>query len=77
MFDRVCGSMIGLALSDAFGACVEYRPRAFLKQHPVTDLQDGGTWGLNKGEVISVHTDYIIGDPVNGLLSLNYNHLLD
>jgi hypothetical protein len=40
-----------MALGDALGAHVEFRPREFLVQHPVEDLEGGGTWGLNKGEV--------------------------
>lgn len=43
--------MIGMALGDALGAHVEFRPRSFLEQHPVKDLEGGGTWGLKKGQV--------------------------
>lgn len=45
--------MIGMALGDAVGACVEFRPHNFLKHHPVTTLKGGGTWGLKTGQVIS------------------------
>ncbi|UJR29935.1 hypothetical protein I4U23_017482 [Adineta vaga] len=48
--NRVYGSLLGLAIGDALGASVEFRPHEFLAQNPVTDLQGGGTWGLNKGE---------------------------
>ena len=50
-FDRIFGSLIGLALGDALGAHVEFRPRQYLVDNPVTDLQAGGTWGLRKGQV--------------------------
>lgn len=51
LLDRIRGSMIGLAIGDALGAHVEFRPRQYLLDHPVTDLQAGGTWGLVKGQV--------------------------
>ncbi|CAF3355499.1 unnamed protein product [Rotaria socialis] len=47
---RIAGSMIGMALGDALGAHVEFRPHRFLVENPVTDLQGGGTWGLSKGQ---------------------------
>ena len=50
--DRIMGSMMGLAIGDALGAHVEFRPRQYLIEHPVTDLQGGGTWGLRSGQVI-------------------------
>ncbi len=43
--------MIGLALGDALGAHVEFRPRQFLVENPVKDLKPGGTWGLKEGQV--------------------------
>ncbi len=52
LLDRIRGSMIGLALGDALGAHVEFRPHQYLDEHPVTDLQGGGTWGLKEGQVI-------------------------
>lgn len=52
ILDRIQGSMIGTAIGDALGAVVEFRPRQFLIQNPVTDLQSGGTWGLKKGQVM-------------------------
>jgi ADP-ribosyl-[dinitrogen reductase] hydrolase len=50
--NRIKGSMIGMALGDALGAHVEFRPRNYLLEHPVEDLQGGGTWGLNIGQVL-------------------------
>jgi hypothetical protein len=52
LLDCIQGSMIGLALGDALGAHVEFRPHQYLDEHPVTDLQGGGTWGLKEGQVI-------------------------
>jgi hypothetical protein len=49
--DRIQGSMLGMALGDALGAHVEFRPHQYLRQNPVTDLKAGGTWGLEKGQV--------------------------
>ena len=51
VLDRVKGSMLGMALGDALGAHVEFRPHSYLLKHPVTDLEGGGTWGLKKGQV--------------------------
>ncbi|CAF1136940.1 unnamed protein product [Didymodactylos carnosus] len=48
--NQIQGSLVGLALGDALGAHVEFRPRTFLVHHPVTDLEGGGTWGLNAGQ---------------------------
>ncbi|CAF1417095.1 unnamed protein product, partial [Rotaria sordida] len=50
ILDRIQGSMIGLTIGDALGASVEFRPYQYLKDHPVTDLCEGGTWGLEKGQ---------------------------
>ncbi|CAF3104015.1 unnamed protein product [Rotaria sp. Silwood2] len=50
ILDHVQGSMVGMALGDALGAHVEFRPRQYLKEHPVRDLVGGGTWGLKKGQ---------------------------
>jgi hypothetical protein len=49
---RIQGSIIGMALGDALGAHVEFRPYAYMVQNPVTDLKAGGTWDLNKGQVL-------------------------
>ncbi|CAF3719124.1 unnamed protein product, partial [Rotaria sordida] len=43
-------SMMGMALGDALGACVEFRPHEYLTAHPVKNLMGGGTWGLEKGQ---------------------------
>ncbi|CAF1496231.1 unnamed protein product [Adineta steineri] len=50
---RIQGSMIGLALGDALGTPAEYRSRQYLLECPVTDLQGGGTWNLEKGQFTS------------------------
>ena len=40
-----------MALGDALGAHVEFRPYQYMIGNPVTDLEGGGTWGLEKGQV--------------------------
>jgi ADP-ribosyl-[dinitrogen reductase] hydrolase len=50
ILQRIQGSLVGLAIGDALGASVEFRPNAYLKQHPVKDMQGGGTWGLEAGQ---------------------------
>ncbi|CAF3639011.1 unnamed protein product [Rotaria sp. Silwood1] len=50
VLNYVKGSMFGMALGDALGAHVEFRPRQYLIEYPVQDLQEGGTWGLKKGQ---------------------------
>ncbi|CAF3707447.1 unnamed protein product [Rotaria sp. Silwood1] len=47
---RVVGSLVGLAVGDALGASVEFRPRQYLVDHPVKDMESGGTWGLRAGQ---------------------------
>ena len=59
ILDRIQGSMFGMALGDALGAHVEFRPRGYLVENPVIDLQGGGTWGLQKGQVI-IHSNNFI-----------------
>lgn len=49
-FDRVVGSLMGLAIGDALGASVEHRPRQYLVNYPVHDMQAGGSWGLKAGQ---------------------------
>lgn len=49
--DSIQGSMLGMAIGDAMGAHVEFRPHEYLRENRVTDLQSGGTWGLNVGQV--------------------------
>ena len=51
ILDRIQGSMVAMALGDALGAHVEFRPRQYLIENPVLDLEGGGTWGLKKGQV--------------------------
>ena len=50
LLQRIQGSLVGLAIGDALGASVEFRPNSFLKEHKVTDMQGGGTWGLETGQ---------------------------
>jgi hypothetical protein len=51
LLNRIQGSMFGMAIGDALGAHVEFRPRTYLEANPVKELQGGGTWGLQKGQV--------------------------
>ena len=51
ILNAIQGSMAGMALGDALGAHVTFQTRHYLMQNPVTDLQGGGPWQLNKGEV--------------------------
>ncbi len=51
ILDRIQGSIIGMALGDALGAHVEFRPHSYLEANPVKNLQGGGTWGLAIGQV--------------------------
>jgi hypothetical protein len=55
ILDRIQGSLIGLALGDALGAHVEFRPHQYLLENPVKDLEGGGTWGLKRGQVLYLH----------------------
>ncbi|CAF1078048.1 unnamed protein product [Rotaria sp. Silwood1] len=48
--DRIQGSLFGLAVGDALGAHVEFRPHDYLVDNPVKDLVGGGTWGLARGQ---------------------------
>jgi hypothetical protein len=66
ILDRIHGSMIGMALGDALGAFVEFRPHEYMVDNPVTTLKGGGTWGLKKGQVSFI--------PINVLpLSIGYS----
>jgi len=46
--DRAKGAMLGLAVGDAMGAPVEFRPRG--KFSPVTGFRDGGPFKLKAGQ---------------------------
>jgi len=48
--NRVIGSLVGLAIGDALGASVEFRPQQYLADHPVRTMEGGGTWGLDAGK---------------------------
>ncbi|CAM2714924.1 unnamed protein product [Rotaria socialis] len=52
ILDRIQGSMLGMALGDTLGAPVEFEPPEYLIENPITDLQEGGTWGLKKGQTL-------------------------
>ena len=58
ILNRIAGSIIGMALGDALGAHVEFRPQAYLAANPVKDLQGGGTWGLKEGQVRLFYFNY-------------------
>ena len=51
ILDQIRGSLFGLAIGDSLGAHVEFRPYDYLQANPVKELQGGGTWGLEKGQV--------------------------
>jgi len=46
--DRADGAMLGLAVGDAMGMPVEFRPRG--KFEPVTEFQTGGPFKLQAGQ---------------------------
>jgi ADP-ribosylglycohydrolase len=48
--EKIVGSLVGLAIGDALGASVEFRPHQYLVDHPIKDMQGGGTWGLQAGQ---------------------------
>lgn len=47
---RIQGSLVGLAVGDALGAPVEFKPHAYVEKHPISDMISGGTWGLQAGQ---------------------------
>lgn len=51
VLDRIQGSIIGMAIGDALGAHVEFRPYEYMVANPVEVLESGGTWGLEIGQV--------------------------
>ena len=59
LLDRIQGSIFGTALGDALGAHVEFRPRQYMRQYPVKELQGGGTWGLATGQVLTPIINHI------------------
>ncbi|CAF1225458.1 unnamed protein product [Didymodactylos carnosus] len=42
--------MLGMAVGEALGAHVEFRPRSYLEKYPVENLQGGDTRGLKPGQ---------------------------
>jgi ADP-ribosylglycohydrolase len=48
--NRIIGSLVGLAVGDALGASVEFRPQQYLAANPVRKMEGGGTWGLDAGK---------------------------
>ena len=48
--EQFLGSIIGLAVGDALGASVEFRPHDYFIAHPVEEMKGGGTWGLETGQ---------------------------
>ncbi len=46
--DRSCGCLLGLAVGDAVGTTVEFKPRGSFD--PLTDMVGGGPFGLRAGE---------------------------
>jgi ADP-ribosyl-[dinitrogen reductase] hydrolase len=48
LIDRIRGALLGLAVGDAVGTSVEFKPRGSFAS--VTDMTGGGPFGLNAGE---------------------------
>ena len=57
LLDLIQGSMLGMALGDALGAPVAFKPHSYLQAKPVTDLGYGGTWGLREGQVDTMRSN--------------------
>jgi len=55
ILDRIQGSLIGLALGDALGAHVEFRPPEYLLENPVKDLEKDDHRNLKEGQVLCLH----------------------
>lgn len=47
---KIIGSLVGLAVGDALGAHVEFRPHDYILANRVQSMQGGGTWGLKAGQ---------------------------
>ena len=47
--DRVLGGLWGAVVGDALGVPVEFRSRAEVRRHPVTNLRGHGTYNQPKG----------------------------
>ena len=43
--------MIAMTLGDTLATHLEFRPRNYLLEHPIKDIQGGGTWGLAIGQL--------------------------
>ena len=48
LLDKAKGMLIGLAVGDAVGTSVEFKPRGSFP--PVTDMTGGGPFNLSKGQ---------------------------
>ena len=46
--DRYIGCLVGLAIGDALGTTLEFRPKGTFK--PITDMVGGGPFGLRPGQ---------------------------
>src|SRR5205809_5049578 len=46
--DRYIGCLVGLAIGDALGTTLEFRPKGSFK--PITEMVGGGPFGLRPGE---------------------------
>lgn len=46
---RLLSGIIGLAIADALGVPAEFQSRLTLEEHPIEDMQDGGSWNQPKG----------------------------
>lgn len=62
-----------MALGDALGAHVEFRPHTYMKANPVTDLVGGGTWGLQKGQVLKFSICLILSKSKDFLIKHLYS----
>jgi ADP-ribosylglycohydrolase len=69
--DRYRGALLGLAVSDALGATLEFKPPGTFV--PITDMIGGGPFGLNPGEWMddtSMALCRIFGSRALGVLPL-------